>query len=433
MFFASRFWILAALGLAAAGTLLAEGNPPTLAAVGDVPFDALDCEGETLGGFGSGLAYDAKADRWLAVADRGPGDGTIDYRPRFQTLRVDQPSSDAGSSRLVVTVETTTIFLDADGKPFTGHLPDAAASTGEEVPRYNQRVCLDPEAIALAPDGTLYVGEEYGPFVYQFRRDGHFLRRLAPPAAYRPRDDAGRLSYGEDAVTGRKPNHGFEGLAISPDGTRVTVLLQGPLLQDGGRKGSLTRLLVFDAASGEPCAEYAYAFESSEAAEDRLKLSKADKFREGEIQGCELLAVDAHRFLLLERDGRGWNEDDPRPAAAKSVWLVDIERATDLLAHPAPSPLRPAPELALPAKTLLIDLVASGWRAMAPKWPGLAAKWEGLALQRREGNQCSLLVSSDNDFINPVLRLEGRDVSFPKARRGVDTQFLLFTLDLPAQ
>ncbi len=416
MFPLSRLFI--GILVAGAGTLFAADHPPTLAAVGQVSFDALDREGETLGGFGSGLAYDAKADRWLAVADRGPGDGAIDYRPRFQTLRVERDAS-----QLTIAVEATTIFLDADGKPFTGHSPDAA-SRGEEIPRYDRRICLDPESIALAPDGTLYVGEEYGPFVYQFRRDGHFLRRLTPPAEYLPRDRDGRLAYGEDAVTGRKPNHGFEGLAISPDGARVTALLQGPLLQDGGRKGPLTRLLVFDAASGKPCAEYAYAFESAAAAEDRLKL----KFKKGEIEGCELLAVDAHRFLLLERDGRGWNNEDARPAAAKSVWLVDIAGATDILGRPWP-----VPELALPAKTLLIDLVASSWRAMAPKWPGLAAKWEGLALKRGDGNQCSLLVSSDNDFLSPTLRLEGRDVPFPKTRTGVDTQFLLFTLDLPAQ
>lgn len=189
---------------------------------------------------------------------------------------------------------------------------------------------------------------------------------------------------------------------------------------------------MFDAETGQPCAEYAYAFETAAQANERLGLPGAEALKRGEIQGCELVAVDAHRFLVLERDGRGWDGAETwLPAAVKTVWLVDIEGATDLLAHPLPSPLEAGPELVLPRKQRLLDLVASRWKALAPGWPGLAAKWEGLGLRPRAGGGYALLVSSDNDFLTPTLRLEGRDVAFPKARRGVDTQFLLFNLSLP--
>lgn len=412
--------------------LVSAAPPPTaeLTAVGSVRHDALDRLGETLGAFGSGLAYDPRADRWLAVADRGPGDGAIDFRPRFQTLRVERPLG-GGGTRLAITVEATTLFQDAEGHPFAGHSPDSA--NDDFVPRFEGRVSFDPESIALAPDGTLYVGEEYGPFVCQFDRAGHFLRRLVPPEAYLPRDAAGRPAFGDDAVTGRAPNHGFEGLAISPDGARLTALLQGPLLQDGGRKGSLTRLLVFDAATGQPCAEYAYAFESAQTASDRLGLTGEDRLKKHELQGCELVAVDAHRFLVLERDGRGRDgTEHPQAAAAKAVWLVDLAGATDLLAHPpAAAPLEPSDALILPQKTLVIDLAGSPWRKLAPEWTGLNAKWEGLALRPRGGGEYSLLVSSDNDFLTPTLHLQGHTVPFPKARQPVDTQLLLYNLFLP--
>lgn len=421
---------LAAAALSAGGAPPAANDAPQLVAAGSVAHDALDGEGETLGALGSGLAYDEKADRWLALADRGPGDGAIDYRPRYHTLRVERRLG-AAAGQLRITVESTTLFLDPEGRPFTGHLPEGGAGD-PELPRYGGRICFDPEAIALAPDGTLYVGEEYGPFVYQFSREGRCLRRLVPPDAYLPRDGAGNLSFGEDARAGRSSNHGFEGLAVSPDGGSVTALLQGPLLQDGGRKGALTRLLTFDAASGKPKSERAYAFESAAAANARRHLSGEDQLKKGEIQGCELLAVDPHRFLVLERDGRGADGSvDPRPAGAKSVWLVDVAGATDLLARPRPGPLAPSPDLVLPTKTLLIDLAGAPWQRFAPEWPGLAAKWEGLALRRGSGDLVSLLASSDNDFLTPVLRVAGQDVPFPRARRAVDTQFLLFSLRLP--
>src|ERR1043165_3657287 len=76
-----------------------------LIARGRIEADAVDKANETMGGIGSGLAYDPKENVVVAVSDRGPGDGTVDYCPRFDVLRVNQSANN--KSRLNVEVVKT--------------------------------------------------------------------------------------------------------------------------------------------------------------------------------------------------------------------------------------------------------------------------------------------------------------------------------------
>ncbi len=447
--------ILATKGLTLGSA--AEPEPPALSsrllAVGSVPHDARDKEGETLGAFGSGLCCDgAQEGRYLAVADRGPGDGTIDYRPRYQALRVERDVENP--ARLHVTVEGTTLFSDAERHPYSGFEPDRKSSAAARGPVLKDgRACLDPEAMVTAPDGTLYVADEYGPFVYQFDREGRLLRVLHPPEGYLPRDAQGALDFGsnEDLAAGRTTNRGFEGLAISPDGHTLTALLQSALTQDGGKGGGVTRLLAFDAESGRPVAEYAYAMENAAAASERLGLKHDDRLKTKNLSVCELHAVDAGRFLAIERDNRGLDGSaQSQPAAAKGVWLVNLAGATNLLSLPgqpytlstgaATTGYTPLSEAVARGsvrpvgKRLLIDLVRACQESRDPAFAdGVPEKWEGLALRPAgEPGHYTLLTATDNDFLSPVLHFKDRgDVPFPKAKQALDTCILLFDVTIP--
>ena len=147
---AKKLPALFSAGLVACLVHSAESATTQLIARGRIEADALDRANETLGGIGSGLAYDAKENVVFAVSDRGPGDGTIDYSPRFDILRVTQSGED--KSKLDIEVVKTVLLHDRDGKELTGLAPEVS---DKPLPQLRDgRVCIDPEAIALAPDGT---------------------------------------------------------------------------------------------------------------------------------------------------------------------------------------------------------------------------------------------------------------------------------------
>lgn len=55
--------------------------------------------------------------------------------------------------------------------------------------------CLDPEALSVAPDGSLYVSDEYRPALLHFDREGALLRDIPLLEWYRPIDSEGRTNY----------------------------------------------------------------------------------------------------------------------------------------------------------------------------------------------------------------------------------------------
>ena len=347
-----------------------------LVAIGRIPADALDATGQdTLGGVFSSMAVgdwscsnNTCAGTLYGLADRGFGDGAFDYRPRIEVFRC---TIDLGSRHVTLT-NTAAIFLSqSNGASFSGAIAP---------PDGRQR--LDPEGLVRLTNGDFFICEEYGPEVMRFDSAGRWQQTLPVPEIYRQ----------------RRENRGFEGLTMN--GSRLFALLQSPLMSDSGadNRSINTRLLVFEAEA--PVAEYVY------------QLSLAGKH----APASEILALNDHQFLVLEREGN-----------YKRINLADISDATNILRTPYHEHL---PKQTLPAavkpirKTDFIDLLAAG---IPPK--EMPEKWEGLALAPVGGLEALLFVGADNDFKAHTVIHNGQTVG--SSEETVDTWVLVYRLRLP--
>ena len=93
---------------------------------------------------------------------------------------------------------------------------------------------LDPESFVLAPDGSFWISEEFGPFLLHFAADGRLLEPpVAVPGVRSPQNpflDLTRRARPEAPTLAT--SRGFEGLAISPDGDTLYALLEGAVTGD---------------------------------------------------------------------------------------------------------------------------------------------------------------------------------------------------------
>lgn len=365
---------------AAAITLLGTGQIPGTA-IDKTTFTGLLEDGVTphnqIGGLGSALTYSGQGNVYYATPDRGPADGATRYIDRLYKLSIAlAPIGPYGTNSYSVTPTVTgTVLLSPGGKPkYRGTATDFDPTNSTDSLRF------DPEGIRIgACRQTAYVSDEYGPYLYRFdvetgKRTGvvslpNKLLLDAPSAVA-----SDELS---NNVFGRQANRGMEGLAISPDGSKLYGLMQSPLIQDGGlnsineRVGTNARLVEIDLSSGE-LREFLYTL---------------DHPRNGLN---EILAINSHEFLVIERDGR-----TSANTTFKKVFKIDIAGATDIRS------LKALPSTGLPSgvtpvtKSLFIDLLSADYGLAA----NIPEKIEGLAFGPKiAGNRQTLVVSSDNDF-----------------------------------
>lgn len=389
-------------------------------ASGRIPADTLDSEGETIGGIGSAL--ELVPGGVVMLSDRGAGDGTMDYRPRLQFFAVKRDGASLG-----FTHQQTVLLRDSNGRAFTGLFPDRPSASPPQ--RADGRMCLDPEGLALAPNGNFYIAEEYMPSVREFGPDGGFVRRFGIPDDLIPTGGKGAdfaTDERMDLVSGREPNRGLEGLALLPDG-RLAAILQSGLVQDGGRKAGFTRLVVFDAAGGEPTAAYRVPF--AEAAELDASAPVGKTIEPKHLVFSALSALPDGRLLALERESFGADGSGEFPAARyKAVVLLDLTGAGNMLEHGGTAePVR---------RTTLFNLAALDTASVGLPREAMPAKWEGLAVSGADEGRLRLLLSSDNDFLTPVLKLKNgdaaaADVPFPRAERTQDTWVIEVETPLP--
>jgi hypothetical protein len=298
-----------------------------------------------LGGLGSGITY-AGGNTFLAVPDRGPNavsfnslvDDTVSYVNRFQTITMDLKSNNSGSGlpfTLTPTLRSTTLLHAllpltygtgaglniGSGKPpintflkhyFTGR-SDGYDPEHSSADPFDAR--LDPESIRVSNDGlTVFISDEYGPYVYQFlRATGERIRTFTLPADFyvanpKPTGDAEQAANN----TGRVPNKGMEGLAITPDGRTLVGIVQNSLIQDaaeGGNAANMLRIVTIDIASGRTTHQYAYLLTTGSGV-------------------SELTALNDHEMIVDERDGKGLG--DGSKAKVKQFFKIDLKGATDV-------------------------------------------------------------------------------------------------------
>ncbi|MFJ4366888.1 esterase-like activity of phytase family protein [Streptomyces chartreusis] len=153
---------------------------------------------------------------------------------------------------------------------------------------------FDVESIQRMPDGTYWIGDEFGPWLLHFSAKGRLLQ--APIAL------DGVQAPENPYLNGTQPNiassKGFEGLVRSVDGRHLYPLLEGTVT--GDTPGDL-RFSEFDLRRGKYTGKrYVYRLESTANAIG------------------DAIAVDRHRFLVIERDG---GQGDT--AKFKRVYLAD--------------------------------------------------------------------------------------------------------------
>ena len=443
-----RAWLLAQAGaiLAVAATASAQPAFVNGLVVAGSTLDATGGSAAAAGRFGqfSDLYYDPIREEWWALSDRGPGGGLLDYHVRLHriSLRVQPVSGHISDFRIEETVllDDLPSRLDTSSsskwvgprEPLNGRNPLLLNGSAAVLGR-----SFDPEGLVIDPQtGNFLVSDEYGPSIHEFNRRGVVVGAFETPAELVPRP-AGVLDYvaGRDAAAagmGRQDNRGFEGLAVSPDGMRLFATLQDPLINEGPRTditdltandgwdGRMVRIVVFDNDSRSPryrqsVAQYVYQLEPQAAVRTRILAaggSASEIFpRQGrDIGVCAIAALNAHEFLVLERDNRGIGVTNPAgrgngamPSLAvvgsKRVFRIDISGATDISAVPLPEDgnlaaagIRP---VAKDDAQVFIDLAAN---TVLPDG-NQVEKWEGLTIgpRLRDGGYV-IVAGSDNDF-----------------------------------
>jgi glycerophosphoryl diester phosphodiesterase len=369
---------------------------------------------------------------WWALADNGYGARANSADFQLVIHRLDPRWGDAAGPRVLA----TTILRDPDrripwtivcdqktGTPlpafsFNQLPPPPPGCGGDGSARILTGFDLDPESFVRAPDGTFWVSEEFGPFLVHVATDG---RVLAPPVEI-PRVRAPQNPFLRISDRGRaeRPtlatSRGFEGLAISPDGSTLYAQLEGAVAGDDPRD---LRLYAYDIAQGALApAFFTVRLDAPSQTVDLASLTDRSGARvypgvtappSGPLAIGELKAVNDRQLLLIERDNLG---DDEAPPRVKKIFLLTLP---------------PAREGAI-AKTQLVDLLA------IPDPSGLGGEMNffRLPFYTIESvyvvDERTLLVASDNNF--PFS--SGRSRSRSRDRKGPlaadDTDIILIRL-----
>ena len=218
---------------------------------------------------------------YLALSDNGYGakDNSADFHLRVHRIR---PDLAAGNIAVVGGFDLS----DPNGRiPFPLTRPDRRL-TGAD---------FDLESFQRLDDGTFWFGEEFGPFLLHTDGTGRVLEPPVPlPGVSSPQDPTVQIV---PPNLGR--SKGFEGMALSHDGRHLYPLLEGRLAGDPDQD---LRMYQFDPGRGRYTNK-----------QWRLRM----EHRANAIG--DLIAVDEHRFIVIERDG-----GQGATARFKALFLLDL-------------------------------------------------------------------------------------------------------------
>lgn len=249
------------------------------------PDKTLALEGAPFGGI-SGIDYDPASGRWLMVTDDKDA-------PRFYVGQLQGAA---------LRLDRVVRLLRDDGAPF-----DAAGERGDA-----ESLRIDPLGgdLVWTTEGDPQRG--FDPAIRRMGRDGTPKGEIPLPQG---------LGFDPSGLNGSRRNQTLEGLTFAPDGRSLWLAMEAPLVQDGPAstlsQTGLARFTRID-RQGRILAQHAYPLDPIQAA----------PARRGDNGVSEILAVDDHRLLVLERSG----VEDARGRFSFHcrLYLVDVRGAEDV-------------------------------------------------------------------------------------------------------
>ncbi len=241
---------------------------------------------QPVGGF-SALLDAAGKDVFWAMPDNGFGSkaNSRSFLLRVYRVRADFETARGGSGEVQILDWIT--LRDPDERipfPIVTENSDERLLTGGD---------FDLESMRVARDGTLWFGEEFGPFLVHTDATGKVLEAPIPLPGVSSPDNP----LSDEANLGR--SNGFEGMAISKNRKTLYPVLEGPVEGDDPH---VRRVYEFDLRSGR----YVGRRADYRVADPSLLVS-------------DFTALDGRRFIALERDNSEGLE-----AEHKQGFVVDL-------------------------------------------------------------------------------------------------------------
>jgi glycerophosphoryl diester phosphodiesterase len=247
--------------------------------------------GQVIPGF-SGMVANGDG-TYLAMPDNGFGakGNSADFLLRLYEISVDWEAAGGGAGAIDVGEHIS--LADPDDLldfPIVNEATPERLLTGGD---------FDIESVQRAPDGTLWIGEEFGPFLLHFSADGELL---APPVQFPDGKSPGNpyLQPGETARV--RGSRGFEAMAASADGSTLYPIVEGSFTDDP-----------------QPRRRYIYEFDTTTASyTGRTWQYETD--RDVNVIGDAFMS-GRNEIVLIERD------DFQGPASiTKRLYEIDLRR-----------------------------------------------------------------------------------------------------------
>jgi glycerophosphoryl diester phosphodiesterase len=242
----------------------------------------------------SGIVEGRSPGEYLAMPDNGYGNkmNSFDFELRAYYITPDFKTANGGSGSVAIELDDFIAFSDPNDQAGFDIVREGTTErllTGAD---------FDPESIQRGPNGDLWLGDEFGPWILHFGADGVLLE---PPIAM----PDGLMSPANPHLNGAPAtvngSRGLEGMAISPNGKTLTFILEGAVV-----------------GAADPFSRRIYQYDIGSDTFTRLADYRT------EVAGhfvSDVQALDNHRLVVIERDGgRGLT------ANFRNVYAVDLNR-----------------------------------------------------------------------------------------------------------
>ncbi|MEA5568200.1 phytase [Anabaena sp. UHCC 0399] len=360
-----------------------------------------------LGGF-SGLYFQGIAAngnlQFVAHTDRGPNGEPIggnrpfvlpDFQPEVVSFELNRATGE-------ITITQRTGLFRPDGvTPLTGlaNLQAGASGTAytdeNPVDLNNQPLPNDPlgadlEGIVVAPNGDLWMVDEYRPAIYHFDSNSKLRDRFIPVGDATDSSQNGGNFFGTPVFPAvyaqRRNNRGFEAVAL--EGNKLYAFIQSAIDNpdvgnDANSRSSLNlRILEFDIISKQVTGEYLYRLDDISGSGN----ARTDKIGDA-------VSLGNGKFAVVERDDLEDNTSN------KLIFQIDLAGATNINNSTNFGTLPPdktieqltvaelaAVNIVPVTKTLIANAAELGYTGVS--------KLEGLALVDSK----TLAIVNDNDF-----------------------------------